>query len=212
MTEREKMLAGLLYDISDKELVARRIKAHDLSVLYGTVSEKDAKRRREILKELLPHADETAWIQGPVAFDYGDNVYMGKRFFANFNFTVLDTARITIGDDVMFGPNCTVVAPIHPLVPEERNTAYHDDGTPYNIEYSRPIEIGDNCWIASSVTIVGGVKIGSGCVIGAGSVVTRDIPDGYLAVGVPCRPVRKITDADRLFNREAFYPPKPTVK
>lgn len=200
MTEREKMLNGFLYDASDKALVIRRALAHKLCTEYNGTFETDEDRRAEILRELVPHAKSGAFFQGPIFFDYGENIEVGENFYANFNFTVLDCAAVKIGDNVFFGPNCSVITPVHPLVYAERNMRKKEDGTPYDLEYAKPITIGDNCWIASNVTIIGGVTIGSGCVIGAGSVVTRDIPDNSLAVGNPCRAIRKITDKDRLIK------------
>lgn len=201
MTEKEKMLRGELYDSSDNELVKRRELCHALCEAYSRSAETETEKRKEILKELLPRIGRNAYLQGPVFFDYGDNMSIGDNFYANFNFTVLDCAEVKIGNNVFIGPNCNLLTPVHPFVYEERNYRFKPDGAPYTVEYAKPIEIGDNCWIAGNVTVIGGVKIGSGCVIGAGSVVTRDIPDDSLAVGNPCRVLRKITDKDRLENR-----------
>ena len=200
MTEKEKMLNGLMYDTSDSELTKRRELAHELCRQYNALPESEKERRAAILKELLPHMDGTGYIQGPILVDYGDNMFVGKNFFANFNFTVLDCGMVTIGNNVMFGPNCTLVTAMHPFVAEERNYRIKEDGTPYTVEYSKPVTVGDDCWIASNVTVIGGVRIGKGCVIGAGSVVTRDIPDNSLAVGNPCRVIRKITEKDKLLK------------
>ncbi len=196
MTEREKMLGSLPYDSSDPELVKGRERAHELCQKYNLIPESHKRERQEILKELVPDADESAFLQGPIYFDYGSNIYIGKNFYANFNFTVLDCAPVTIGNDVFFGPNCSIVPPVHPLGFRERNLRFKEDGTPYTIESAKPVTIGDNCWIATGVTICGGVTIGEGCVIGAGSVVTRDIPPHSLAVGNPCRVLRRLTEND----------------
>lgn len=109
---------------------------------------------------------------------------------------VLDTCPVTIGNDVFFGPNCSLLTPMHSYLPEERNLRRRADGSLYDLEYGKPITIGDNCWLAGNVTVCGGVTIGAGCVIGAGSVVTRDIPPHSLAAGNPCRVIRTITEAD----------------
>jgi maltose O-acetyltransferase len=108
---------------------------------------------------------------------------------------------VKIGNDVFFGPNCTIATPIHPLLSKERNMRFRPDGTAYDLEYAAPITIGNSCWIASNVVICGGVTIGDNCVIGAGSVVTRDIPSDSFAVGNPCRVVRKITSEDSIEMR-----------
>ena len=119
-----------------------------------------------------------------------------ERVFANFNFTVLDCCPVTIGDDVLFGPNVSLLPPMHPLRWQDRNVRQAPDGSAYDYEYGKPIVIGSNCWFGGKVTVIGGVTIGEGCVIGAGSVVTRDIPPHTVAVGNPARPIREITDKD----------------
>lgn len=198
MTEAEKMLAGKLYDSSDEELFAERTLAHRLCREYNNTIEEDAETRRIILDKLIPHKKNNTYIQGPLYVDYGKNISVGKNFYANFNFTVLDICPVKIGDDVFIGPNVSLVTPIHPLRYQDRNTKFKADGTPFDYEYGKPIEIGDNCWLSSGVTVIGGVHIGSGSVIGAGSVVTRDIPENSLAVGNPCKVIRKITEEDAI--------------
>ncbi len=198
MTEREKMLAGLLYDPSDPELAALRQTAHRLSKLYNDTFETQVDRRGELLGQLVPGLGAGTVLQGPVQFDYGRFTTTGCNCYVNFNFTVLDCCPVTIGDNVFFGPNCSLVTPVHPLLPGERNLRARADGTWYNLEYARPIVIGDDCWLASNVVVCGGVSIGRGCVIGAGSVVTRDLPAGVLAAGNPCRVIRPITQADSM--------------
>lgn len=205
MTEKEKMLRGKIYDTSDEELVALRVRAHKLSQQYNATFEDQDELRKKILNELIPNRKNGAFLQGPIYFDYGVFTELGENFYANFNFTVLDVCPVKIGDNVFFGPNCTVAAPIHPLVWQDRNIRFKPDGTPFDYEYGKSVTIGSNCWIASNVVISGGVTIGDGCVIGAGSVVTRDIPPNSLAVGCPCRVIRKITENDRLkYHSELF--------
>ena len=199
MTEQEKMLRGMLYDPSDRQLAALRLKAHRLWQEYNALAETDP-RREEILKELIPNRGPDVFLAGPIYIDYGLFTSFGARCYANFNFTVLDTCPVTIGDDVMFGPNCALLTPLHPLLPQQRNLRRREDGSLYDLEYGAPITVESDCWIASDVKILGGVTIGRGTVIGAGSVVTHSIPAGVLAAGNPCRVIRPLTEEDLLEN------------
>lgn len=205
MTEKEKMLAGKIYDASDEELAAMRLKAHKLSARYNNVFEDEEDIRNKILSELIPNMGKGTYIQGPIQFDYGAFTTFGENCYANFNFTVLDICPVTIGDNVFFGPNCMLATPVHPFRYQERNIKYKEDGTAYDDEYAKPITIGSNCWLASNVVVIGGVTIGEGCVIGAGSVVTRDIPANSLAAGNPCKVIREITEKDSIkYKKELF--------
>lgn len=197
-SQRERMLAGELYDASDPELGRLRVRAHELCRRFNASSEEERELRHRILDELVPERGQDTDFMGPIYFDYGWFTRLGSRIFANFNFTVLDTCPVVIGDDVMIGPNVTLATPLHPLRWQERNLRRHEDGSLYDYELGAPITIGSNCWLASNVTVAGGVTIGDGAVIGAGSVVTHDVPPDSLAVGVPCRVVRTITEADRM--------------
>lgn len=205
MSEKEKMLAGKIYDPSDSELAALRLKAHKLSRQYNNTDEDEEALRAEILDKLIPEHGKGLWLQGPVYFDYGIFTKFGNNCYANFNFTVLDTCPVNIGDNVFFGVNCTVATPVHPFMWQERNMKCKPDGTAYDDEYGKPVTIGSNCWIASNVVIAGGVTIGEGCVIGAGSVVTRDIPPNSLAVGNPCKVIREITEQDSIKYKRELY-------
>lgn len=205
MTEFEKMSAGKLYDTSDKELAILRAKAHKLARKYNNTDEEDMDTLVATLKELCPNLGKGSWVQAPVQFDYGCNFFTGENCFTNFNLTVLDCAPVRLGKDVFIGPNCQLVTPMHPLLIEERKIRFREDGTPYDMEYAKPIVIKDGAWLASGVIVCGGVTIGKNCVIGAGSVVTRDIPDDCIAVGNPCRVVRKITQADSVKNKAELY-------
>lgn len=205
MTEKEKMLAGKIYNPSDKELAALRLQAHKLSKMYNDTFEDEEEKREQILKELVPNRKKGAFLQGPVQFDYGVFTSIGKNFYANFNFTVLDCCPVKIGDNVMIGPNVSIMTPVHPLRYQDRNLKEKADGTLYDDEYAKPITIGNNCWIASCVTVTGGVTIGDGCVIGAGSVVTRDIPANSFAAGNPCRVIREITEADAIALKKELF-------
>ena len=168
-------------------------------------SEDEEADRKKILDELLPCRGKGVYLQDPVYFDYGIFTTMGLNCYANFNFTVLDTCPVSIGDNVYFGSNCTIATPVHPFRWQERNIKYKEDGTAYDDEYGKPVKIGSNCWIASNVVIAGGVNIGEGCVIGAGSVVTRDIPANSLAVGNPCRVIFSITEEDSVKYRKELF-------
>lgn len=205
MTEKEKMLAGKIYNPSDKELASLRLQAHKLSKMYNDTFEDEEEQREQILKELVPNRKKGVFLQGPVQFDYGVFTSIGKNFYANFNFTVLDCCPVKIGDNVMIGPNVSIMTPVHPLRYQDRNMKEKADGTLYDDEYAKPITIGNNCWIASCVTVTGGVTIGNGCVIGAGSVVTRDIPPNSFAAGNPCRVIREITEADAIALKKELF-------
>lgn len=206
MTETEKMFAGKLYDPFCEGMPAMRQKAHELCQKYNSLPESDSTAREAVLKELMPDHKEGVYLQGPIQFDFGTHISMGKGSYANFNFVVLDENRVTIGDNVFIGPNCSILTPIHPLCFEDRNT-FHNEKTDSdtNLEYSAPVTIGNNCWIGGSVTILPGVTIGEGCVIGAGSVVAKSIPAHFLAFGNPCRVVRPITENDRLSNHPELF-------
>ncbi len=204
MTEKEKMLAGKIYDPSNEELAGLRVRAHKLCQQYNSLYEDDI-IRQTIVDKLIPNHGEGLFLQGPIYFDYGVFTTFGKNCYTNFNFTVLDTCPVTIGDNVFFGPNCTIATPVHPFRWQERNMKYKENGEAYDDEYAKPITIKSNCWIASNVVIAGGVTIGEGCVIGAGSVVTRDIPPNSLAAGNPCRVIREITEKDSIkYKTELF--------
>lgn len=204
MSEKEKMLEGKIYDPTDEELTILRTKAHRLSQHYNTLFEDDD-LRNTIIDELIPSKGEGLYLQGPIYFDYGIFTSFGKNCYANFNFTVLDVCPVNIGSNVFFGPNCSLMTPLHPLRWQERNIKFKDDKTAYDDEYAKPINIGDNCWISANVVITGGVTIGEGCVIGAGSVVTKDIPANSLAAGNPCKVIREINEKDSIkYKKELF--------
>ena len=206
MTEREKMFAGYVYDPFCEGMPDQRTRAHQLCCAYNQTTEVDEEQREAILNELLPNRGEGVYLQGPINFDFGIHITMGKGSYANFNFTVLDEGKVTIGESVFIGPNVSLLTPIHTLCWQDRNAFFSEKtGVVTNLERAGSITIGDNCWIGGSVTVCAGVTIGEGCVIGAGSVVTRDIPPNSLAVGNPCRVIRPITEADRWHNHPEYY-------
>ena len=190
--EMKKMLGGEMYDPTNKGLARLRVKAHKLSKDYNDTYEDEIEKRLWILDQLIPNRGQNCFLQGPIQFDYGIFITVGDNFFANSNFTVIDTCPIKIGDNVFFGPNCTLATVVRPFDPDERRAKEKTDGSLYAMVYGKPITIGNDCWIASNVVICAGVNIGDGCVIGAGSVVTRDIPAGSFAAGNPCRVIRSI--------------------
>lgn len=199
MTNKEKMLAGKIYDPSEPSLVETAFKCHDLCKEYNQTSCFDSERRSELLHAIFPHQGESLYVEGNLYVDYGENVYWGNDCYANNGLTILDTCPVKIGNSVFFGPNVGLYTPLHPLRYQDRKRYLDEEtGRKTDKEYGKPIEIGDNCWFGGSVIVLPGAKIGSGCVIGAGSVVTRSIPDNCLAVGNPCRVVREITEDDAL--------------
>jgi maltose O-acetyltransferase len=181
-TEREKMLAGELYDPLDPELVIGRERARDLCQELNATRESESDTRRRILRELFGTGGDTVWMQPPFYCDYGANIELGQRVFFNFNCVVLDVCRVRIGDYTLFGPGVQILTPMHPMDAEQRRRE----------EYGKPIDIGADVWVGGGALILPGVRIGSRTVIGAGSVVTRDIPDGVFAAGNPCRVIREI--------------------
>lgn len=198
MTEEEKIFAGLIFDPRKKELKDIKHKAHEACRRYNAMDEYDPDRL-PIIREIIGGIGDTYYFQGPVQFNYGSHTYIGENFFANFNLTVMDDARVYIGDNVCFGPNVSLMATNHPLIAEERMSV-DENGNTTMAEFAEEIHIGNNVWIACNTTVIGGVTIGDHVVIGAGSVVTKDIPAGYLAYGNPCRPVRPITEADSVYK------------
>ena len=181
-SEREKMLAGELYDALDPELVAGRERARDLCQALNATREGEADARRAILRELFATGGDSVWMQPPFFCDYGANIELGERVFFNFNCVVLDVCRVRIGDFTLFGPAVQIYTPLHPMDPELRRRE----------EYGKPVEIGSDVWVGGGAIILPGVRIGSRAVIGAGSVVTRDVPEGAFAAGNPCRVIREV--------------------
>lgn len=183
MTEKEKMLAGLVYDANNPELLEELNHCKDMIWEYNNLRPSQRQERLQLLKNLLGACDDEVFINQPFYCDYGKNIRVGKRFFANFHWTVLDGGNVTIGDDVFIGPNVSIYTACHSTDPVERNTRQ---------EWAKPVTIGNNCWIGGSVTILPGVTIGDNCTIGAGSVVTHDIPANSIAVGNPCKVIKTI--------------------
>ena len=203
--EEEKIRAGILFCPADPELVAIKRKTHNLDVDYNSTHEDEFEKRDAILHEILGEMGEGVRIQGPIAFHYGKHTKIGAHTFANFNFTVQDDAEVTIGEHCNFGPNVTIVTPVHPMVASERRAIRTASGEEKLLCWAKPVHIGKDCWFGASVTVCPGVTIGDNCVIGAGAVVTKDIPANVVAVGSPCRVIREIGQRDR----EYYYKDKP---
>ena len=165
-SEREKMLAGELYDAMDPELVAGRAKARDLCLRLNATREDEQEERRRIVEALFGAGGSTVNLQPPFFCDYGTNIELGERVFFNFDCIVLDVCRVRIGDYTLFGPAVQIYTPMHPLNAELRRQR----------EFGKAVEIGSDVWVGGGALILPGVRIGSRTVIGAGSVVTRDIP------------------------------------
>ena len=205
-SQKERMIAGEFYNPNDKKLILARVRARMLADRFNRTKAWNIPYRTRLIKKMFPNGADGAFFEPNIRIEYGFNVKFGKNFYMNFDCQLLDVAPIEIGDNVMFGPRVTVATPMHPFVSEERAISTYSDGV-HDWEYARPVKIGDNVWVASSATICGGVTIGSDTVIAAGSVVTRDTPSGVLAAGVPCKVIRPITDADRLFEKHGIAPP-----
>lgn len=197
MTEKEKMLAGELYDAYAPLLTKERKIARQLAIDYNRTSEDEVEKRQKILSELLGSFKENITIEPSFKCDYGYNIHVGENFFANFDCTILDVGEVRIGDNCFMGPNVSIYTPVHPLIAVERNIRTQN-GKKALIEYAKPVTIGDNVWFGGSVVINPGVTIGDNVVIGSGSVVTKDIPSNTIAAGNPCRIIREITEKDSL--------------
>ena len=199
--EEERIFQGIVFCPGDPELVALKLRTHNLNVDYNNTYEDGYEKRAAILGEILGEMGEGTRIQGPIAFHYGKHTKIGRNFFGNFNLTIQDDGEVTIGDRCNFGPNVTIVTPIHPMVPEERNALLGPDGKPKRLCYAKPVHIGSDVWLGANVVVCPGVTIGDGCVIGAGAVVTRDIPPRTFAAGNPCRVIREITEQDSMAHK-----------
>ena len=201
MREEEKIMTGILFSPADPDLKAIKLRTHNLNLDYNSKHEDETEKRDELLRQIVGKVGEGVFLQGPIFFHYGIHTTIGKNFFANFNLTIQDDASVTIDDNCNFGPNVTIVTPVHPLLPNERRSIRDKDGNEKHMCYAKPVSIGNDCWFGANVVICPGVTVGDNCVIGAGSVVTRDVPANSLAVGSPCRVIREITEADSMIYK-----------
>ena len=183
-TEKQKMLAGELYNALDDQLTRERTEARLLIKAFNDTPENEPGRRQEILAQLLPNAGPGLWLQPPFFCDYGSNIKIGSGVFFNFNCVVLDVAEVTIGDRTLFGPSVQIYTATHPMDHRQRAAG---------LEYAKPIAIGSDVWIGGGAIICPGVTIGDRTVIGAGSVVTKDVPPDVFAAGNPCKIIRPIS-------------------
>jgi len=188
MTEKEKQQAGELYNGNDRELVAERVNAKKLCAEYNAITYNDYQKKERLLDRLLALRGENTWIEANFFCDYGYNIIIGDNFYVNHNCVILDCAEVVFGNNVFIGPNCGFYTAGHPIDAETRNKG---------LEYARPIKVGNDVWIGGNVCVMPGVTIGDNVVIGGGSVVIDDIPSGVVAVGNPCKPVRKIDENDK---------------
>ena len=189
MTEKEKMLAGMIYDANyDKELLEDRIKAKDMCHEYNLLLPSKTEEQKKIMKVLLGKTKENCTVTAPFWCDYGYNIEVGENFYTNHNVVILDGAKVIFGDNVFIAPNCGFYTAGHPLDSERRNAG---------LEYAYPITVGNNVWFGAGVHVMPGVSIGNDVVIAAGSIVTKDIPSGVIAGGVPCKVIREITEEDK---------------
>lgn len=186
---KEKMHTGELYLPNDKEIMEDQTRRLDRLYDYNMTRPTEGAKREALLKEMLAEVGEGCYIEPPFHANLGGgHVHLGKYVYANFNLTMVDDTHIYVGDYTMIGPNVTVATAGHPILPELREKLY---------QYNMPVHSGRNCWIGAGAVILPGVTIGDNSVIGAGSVVTKDIPENVVAVGNPCRVLRKIGERDR---------------
>lgn len=191
-TEKDKMLAGEIYNPGDRELITRWHRAKQLMRLYAGADTTDQKLLDNILDELLGSRGENVWVSAPIYVDYGENIHLGNNVEINMNCVFLDCNTITIGDNSGIGPSVQIYAVSHPLNANERLSQAEGDEFPFWKTFSAPVTIGKNVWIGGGSIILPGVTIGDTTTIGAGSVVTKDIPANCLAAGNPCRVIKTL--------------------
>ena len=186
MTEKDKMLAGQMYDPMDPDLVAGRHRARLLFQKINLINDDDKKERDELLYELIGEAGKELWIEPPFYCDYGTNIKLGNNVFMNFGCCILDVCEVIMGDHVMLGPAVQIYTATHPLEAEARNSGR---------EFGKPIKIGNNVWIGGNATLCPGISIGNNVVIGAGAVVTKSFPDDVFIAGNPARIIKTIDNS-----------------
>lgn len=198
-TNKELMLAGKLYMAGGEELARDFKKSRMITRLFNNTTEEQKRYRKELLKDLFESTGKNFYIEPPFRCDYGCNISIGENFYANYDCIILDIAKVKIGKNVFFAPRVNIFTAGHPIDAEVRNTL---------LEFGKPVTIGDNVWVGGNTVINPGVTIGNNVVIGSGSVVTKDIPDNVIAVGNPCKVLRKITEEDKKYwekQKEEYY-------
>ena len=186
MSEKEKMLKGEIYNANyDEELFQERQYAKELCYEHNNLRPSELEKRKEVIKKLLGKTKKEFFIEQPFICDYGYNIEIGENFYSNHNLVILDCAKVEFGNNVFIGPNCGFYTAEHPLDVEKRING---------LEFAKPIIVGNNVWFGGNVVVLAGVTIGDNSVIGAGSVVTKDIPENSLAVGNPCRVIKKLNN------------------
>ena len=190
MTMRERIAKGMLFTDMCEGLPEERLRGKELMYDFNLTRPSEEAKRRELISKMFGRVGKDPWIEPPIHFAYGSNIFIGDHFYANFNFTIVDDYTVTIGDSVLIAPNVTISVTGHPVHHELRKTGEM---------FSFPVTIGNYVWIGSNVVINPGVTIGDNSVIGAGSVVTRDIPANVVAAGIPCKVLREIDERDKEF-------------
>ncbi len=189
MTEWEKAQNGYLYDANyDEDIIKLRKKCADLCYEFNSCKPSDTEMQKELLSRIFGKIEGDIVVTAPFHCDYGLNISVGENFYTNYNCIILDCTKVTFGKNVFIAPNCVFSTAGHPIDSEQRAKG---------LEIALPITVGDDVWFGANVTVLPGVTIGSNVVIGAGSVVNKDIPDGVVAVGNPCKVIRKITEEDK---------------
>ena len=182
-TEKDKMLAGEMYNPTDQVLLKEREEARRKVRIYNQTLETEGEKRSKLLKELLGSTGENIYMEPNIRFDYGYNTHVGENFYANFDCTILDVCEVRFGDHCMLGPGVQIYTAIHPLNPTERNSGE---------EYAKPITFGNNVWIGGSAIVNPGVRVGNNVVIASGAVVTKDVPDNVVVGGNPAKVIKQV--------------------
>ena len=200
MTEREKIHSGKIYQPNDPEILKEQLVYLDMLNEYNAISHLKMDERSAMLKKMFADIGENCYIESPFYANWGGHhVHFGSNVYSNFGLTLVDDTHIYVGDCTMFGPNVTIATAGHPIDPELRSKG---------LQYNLPVHIGRNCWLGAGVIVMPGVTIGDNTVIGAGSIVTKDIPSGVVAVGNPCRVMRQVGEHDRKYyyrDREILW-------